>query len=763
MASHDSSARTGPLVRLATATGVALALVATVATALRLPAIAAGGVESVAWDWLPGLGPRLAFRLDGLSALFALLIGGIGTFVLLYAHRYLRGHPRAARAQLYLTLFMLSMLGLVLADDAVLLFVFWELTTVTSYLLIGFESEKPGARRAALQALLVTGTGGLALLVGLLLLGGVAGGFTISGWNGAPVASDPLYPAILLLVLLGAFTKSAQVPFHFWLPAAMAAPTPVSAYLHSATMVKAGVYLLARLHPVLGGTDAWLVTLATAGAATALWGSLQALRQDDLKLALAHTTVAALGILVLFLGSEVKVALAAAVTFLLVHALYKSALFLVVGIVDHATGTRDVRRLAGLRRVMPRTATAAGLAAFSMAGFPPFLGFIGKELKYEGALAIAEAPFALAGALIVANALMLAVALQVAYRPFWGPRVESPRESHDVPRRMLAGPMLLAELGLVLGVAPPLLGRLLVEPAVTAIRARPSSVELSLWHGLNVPLAMSFATVLLGLAIFALRAPLRAAVDRAAARLPLQGERAYDAAVAGMLAFAGALTGVLQNGSLRRYLTLTFGSVAVAVGGTLLWRDGLAWPTRGEPIPGPAWGVAALVLAGTAVALVAGSRLAAIAALGVVGVGVSLLFLMFGAPDVAMTQLMVETLFVVIAAVALLRLPDIEGGDLRRPGARARDALLGVAAGASVAALLLAVESTPLDPLLGEWFVRHSVPEGHGRNVVNVILVDFRAIDTLGEITVVAVAAAGAVALLKLRGPGGNARPEGPA
>jgi multicomponent Na+:H+ antiporter subunit A len=745
---HDAPASSAT--RVGTAVGVALALAAVVAVVHELPAVIAGSSLLSTWAWFPDLGPSLAFHLDGLSALFVLLIGGIGALVLLYSDRYLGAHPDAARGQLLLTLFMLSMLGLVLSDDVVLLFVFWELTTITSYLLIGFENERPGARRAALQALLVTGTGGLALLVGLLLMANIGGSFRISEWDSAAFTAHPFYSVILLLVLLGAFTKSAQVPFHFWLPNAMAAPTPVSAYLHSATMVKAGVYLLARLQPTLGGTDAWFYALTIAGGATALWGALQALRQVDLKLALAHTTVMGLGVLVLFLGSNSTLAATAAVTFLIVHALYKSALFLVVGIVDHASGTRDVTLLGGLGRYMPRTALAAGVAALSMAGLPPLLGFLGKELAYESALSLVEQPFLLVAVLVLSNALVVAVALLVAYRPFWGPLPGEPRPLHPAPFVMLLGPLLIAALGLVFGLLPSFTGRVLIEPAVSAIRGQPSTVSLALWHGFNAPLALSVVTIALGLGIYRAREPLTANLSRLALRLPWTGDRAYDATLLGLQALARWQTAVLQGGSLRRYLATSFATIAVAILGVLGVHRAFSWPAAGQLVPPAVWAVAALILAGTVVAMLAGSRLAAIAALGVVGVGVSLLFLIFGAPDVAMTQLMVETLFVVIASVALLRLPALRGADLRTPAGRGRDAVLSIAVGFAVAALLLAVLSLPLDPLLGDWFVQHSVPEGHGRNVVNVILVDFRALDTLGEITVVAVAAMAAYALLKL-------------
>ncbi|MEO1458746.1 MAG: proton-conducting transporter membrane subunit, partial [Pseudomonadota bacterium] len=480
---------------LGPAAGWALALAAAGAAGLVLwwlPAVAAGGTPGLATPWVEQLGISLAFRMDGLGMLFALLITGFAAAIAVYAGGYLKGHPHLGRFFVYLAAFTAAMLGLVLADDLILLFVFWELTTITSFLLVGFEHGSAKARRNAWQALLVTGAGGLALLAGLVLLGMAAGTMRISeivAMEG--LTADPLYPAILALLLLGAFTKSAQIPFHFWLPNAMAAPTPVSAFLHSATMVKAGVYLVARLHPALSGTEVWIWSLSIVGAATMLMAGLLAIRQTDLKLALAYTSVMALGSLMMFLGSAATVAIAAAVTFLLVHALYKAALFLVVGSIDHGTGTRELARLGGLWRTMPLTSAAAVLAAGSMAGFPPFLGFIGKELKYEGALAIAEEPWPLATAAVLSNALMVGLTLVLILRVVFGRPGNTPRTPHEVSPRLWLPPLLLAALGLLCGIAPDLVGASLVQPAVTAILGRPEVVALKLWHGVNLPLLMS--------------------------------------------------------------------------------------------------------------------------------------------------------------------------------------------------------------------------------------------------------------------------------
>ena len=717
--------------------------------AVCLPTIAAGEVLRVAYDWVPSLGVSLSFLIDGLSLTFALLISGIGALVALYASVYLSGHAHYGRFGFYLLFFMISMLGLVLADNLITLFVFWELTTVASYLLIGFDHASAKARRSALQALLLTGAGGLALLAGLVLLGIAAGSFELSAIvaMGDAVRAHALYLPILVLVLLGAFTKSAQVPFHFWLPNAMAAPTPVSAYLHSATMVKAGVYLLARMHPVLGGTDVWIWTLTSFGAATAVLASILALRQTDLKLALAYTTVMALGTLTMFLGAEATIAVAAAVTFLIVHSLYKAALFLVIGIIDHQTGTRDVAWLRGLSSAMPITALAAAAAALSMAGFPPFLGFIGKELKYEGALAIASEPLFVASAAVLANALMVAVAGIVALRPFYGSRRPTPKAPCEAPFRLWFGPVLLAGLGLTFGLAPSLIADSLVQPAVTAILGRPETVKLALWHGFNLPLLLSSLTFVLGFLIYLNHQRLRQGLIDLEARLPATADRVWDALLAGLKGLAAAQTVVLQSGVLRRYLFIVFASLALLVGVTLVAADALRLPNAWPAPLVKHWAVVLMIGAGAVMAAVAPSRLAAVCALGVVGVGVALLFVMFGAPDVAITQLLVETLVVVLVAVAMLRLPGLEQG--ATPRGRRLDALLAVAVGAVVTATLLAVIEAPLDRSVTAYFEENSVPEAFGRNIVNVILVDFRALDTFGEIAVVAVAALGAFALLR--------------
>ena len=713
-----------------------------------IPAISAG--ERVTWsaDWVPSMNISAAFLVDGLSLTFALLITGIGALVMLFAARYLKKYAHRGRFALYMTLFMLSMLGLVLADDLLFLFVFWELTTITSYLLIGFGHDNANSRRSALQALLVTGMGGLAFLAGLLLAGIATGTYSISGINDAgSLAANPLYGAILVLILLGAFTKSAQVPLHFWLPNAMAAPTPVSAYLHSATMVKGGVYLLARMHPSLSGTDAWMWSLAIFGGITAVFASVMALRQTDLKQVLAYTTLMALGTLVMFLSDPGGYAITGAMTFLVVHSLYKAALFLAVGAIDHSTGTREATVLGGLGRAMPVTAVAAGLAALSMAGLPPFLGFIGKELLYKGAEgAVTSAPYVIAMA-FAANAMMVAAAGVVALRPFWGKAGgATPKTPKEAPWQLLAGPAVLGALGLVFGLYPSFLQDTLIHPKVASVLGTEEEAkDLVLWAGVNLALILSLATFAAG-ALFYL------AVPRIRAAMPpgwgLDSDIGWDRFLDGLKALAGWQTRVLQSGLLTRYMTIIFASLAAVLGLAIALRMGsAAFTLPAMPyLLVKEWAVGALIVAGTLLTLATRSRIAAICGLGVVGIGVAIIFIVYGAPDVAITQLLVETLVVVLVAVAVLRLPQLE-----RDAFRPLHAAIAGALGVMVTVVLLRVVEQPFDKRLTQWFEITAWPEAYGRNIVNVIRVDFRALDTFGEVAVVAVAALAGFALLKGR------------
>ena len=643
-----------------------------------IPAVSSGETLRWSWAWAPSLGVKVSFYLDGLSLTFGLLISGIGVLVMLYSARYLRGHRHLARFFVFLTSFMLAMLGLIMADSLLTLFVFWELTTITSYLLVGFDHESRKGRRSALQALLVTGAGGLALLAGIILIGTVAGTFELSEIRAMPsiLTQSTLYLPILILVLLGAFTKSAQFPFHFWLPNAMAAPTPVSAYLHSATMVKAGVYLLARLHPSLSGTDVWLWTLTIFGAITAVFASVLALRQTDLKQTLAYTTLMALGSLTLLLGNSIGYAITAAVTFLVVHSLYKAALFLVIGIIDYRAGTREVEELSGLAKAMPITATAAMIAALSMAGFPPFLGFIGKELKYAGALAVASEPVLVAGAVLLSSALMLAVAGVLALKPFWGPPKDTPKSPSEGPWAMLLGPVILALLGAISGIWPDLIAQPLVTQSVAAILGEPEEAkELKLWAGINLPLLLSLVTFALGILLFVFSRRLRLSLITLTERMP-KFDNGWDQLIKNVLLVARWQTRILQTGHLRHYILVTFSTVLLAmVVGLAASIDQFSLNLTMPDLGIEQYLLIALVFMGTGLTVVVRSRIAAIAGLGVVGISAALIFILYSAPDVAITQLLVETLIVVLFAAAALRLPSMKPDPVSK---RPLDAVLAV-------------------------------------------------------------------------------------
>jgi multicomponent Na+:H+ antiporter subunit A len=726
----------------------------------QVPAVTANGGVRQVHSWVPGLDVQLSFVLDGLSLLFALLITGLGALIVVYAGGYLKGHEYQGRFFLLILLFMGAMLGLVLADNLITLFVFWELTSIVSFLLIGFKHDGEGARASALQALLVTALGGLALLGGFLLLGIAAGSWELSELlaGGDAVTGHALYPAILLLIVLGAITKSAQVPFHFWLPNAMAAPTPVSAYLHSATMVKAGVYLLARMDPMLGGTMLWVWLLGALGAATMLTGAVLAVRQTDLKRVLAYTTVTALGTLVLLIGLSFEASIIAAVVFLVVHSLYKGALFLVAGTIDHQTGTRDVLRLGGLRRAMPITAVAAVLAGLSMAGLPPLFGFVGKELAYKAKLGLDGMWLILPALAVVANALTMVAAGLLVLRPFFGAArsYQGRSEVREAPVSLWLGPLVLGAVGLAFGFVPGLLAGGLIGPAVSAILGYPVPVDLALWYGFNTALMLSIATVLLGVAGYLTWTRLHnrlALADRLLIRWP---ERAYAATVAGMLAVAKAQTRWLQRDDLRFSLAVVLGTTVLLVGSTLLRAYGVGDLLSRPDAYAHEWVLATLIIAAACAAVWTRSRLASVAALGGVGFGIALLFVLLGAPDVAMTQFLVETLLVIILLLVLQRLPRPDYAREGRAGARAtriRNAGVAAGVGLMMAGLLLAVTRIPFDPRISEFFAREAVPGGYGRNIVNVILVDFRALDTFGEIVVLAAAALGVLALVRMRSP----------
>ena len=711
------------------------------------PGVFGGNLPTFVSEWVPAIDLTFALQLNGWGLLLALLVTGIGTLILTYATGYMGGHPQAARLYCYLYAFMFAMAGLSMADHLLLFFVFWELTSITSYLLIGFNHGDPGARKSALQALLVTGLGGMALLAGFILLANAGGTWLISelATKGPEIISSPLYPAILALVLTGAFTKSAQFPFYFWLPNAMAAPTPVSAYLHSATMVKAGVFLMGLMLPVLGGTQAWTLTLTIAGGITLFIGGLFGMRQTDLKKILAGTTLAVLGMLTLLLGIGTEKSVLAAVLVLLGHALYKATLFLVAGSIDHETGTRDTRILGGLRKTMPYTAAAAALAAFSKMGLPPLYGFLGKEYAYKSSLS-SSSDIALTATLLVGSAILLALAIRTGILPFWKKaETKFPKHPHEAPPSMLIGPLILAFMGLLAGIFPFLFSPL-VSKACSAIVGYPIDPEVKLWAGFNLPLLLSGITLVIGLIIFRFRSQIAAVQKKFT---PPGAEAAYDAIFKGTLAFAHWQTRLLQSGYLRNYLII----IIIASGALILAKlarfGGFSDVTIVNSLTPIGIVIVALMVAATILAVVAKSRLTALIALGTVGYGVALIFSIFSAPDLAITQILVETLTVVLFAWVVHKLPEYRSLSSRR--SKLFDATLASLSGIVVTILVLKSKSVTLGPRMSDTLTEMSYPLAHGANVVNVILVDFRALDTWGEICVLAIASIGVWSLIGKR------------
>ncbi|MFB0935073.1 MAG: proton-conducting transporter membrane subunit [Propionivibrio sp.] len=723
-------------------------LALTVWFATSLPRVASGEVLVSQSSWLPEIHLELGFRLDGLSLLFALLISAIGALVILYTSAYLHGNPRQHQFVSATLMFMASMLGVVLADNLVLLFIFWELTSFTSYLLIGFDHEKEESRKAALQALLVTGLGGLFLLAGVLLLGTAAGSFSLTEILRADraLAGHADYPVILGLILVGAFSKSAQTPFHFWLPNAMQAPTPASAYLHSSTMVKAGVYLLARLNPVLGGTEAWIGWLTAVGVLTLLTGALMASAQVYLKRLLAYTTVAALGFMVMLLGIGSERAVQAAVVFLMAHACYKASLFLVAGIITHETGEADVRRLGGLLRFMPVAGACSVVAAVSMAGLPLSFGFVAKELVYASVLD----RFLVFIPAVAASLLFVVVAFQVGIKPFLPGSSDSSGTPHEAPPAMLAGPVILGLACLAGGFFPQAFAGALAASAAAAIQGGPvSELDLQAWHGITPESVASALTLMLGIAaVFATGHWVRIG----SAMKPLANfgpDRVYVAKLKGLNLLAVWQTRVLQSGSLRRYVAIIVLAMVGLFGLSVLRSGELPILNRNTPLTLPSLILGLLIMLGAIGSMIATSRISAVAALGVVGFCVSLIYVLHGAPDLAMTQLVVEALGAVLLVSAFLNLPSFH--DRKRWVGRFRDAVVAILGGLAMTLMTLMANDVQLAPSIAHYFAETSVLLGHGRNIVNVILVDFRALDTLGEITVLAIAGASAVALLKLR------------
>jgi multicomponent Na+:H+ antiporter subunit A len=717
--------------------------VLTIVFSTELRSTLRAGRRLIELPWAGSLGLSLSFNIDGLGLLFALLITAIGTLVVLYASRYLAGHPQAGRFYASLFAFMGAMLGVALSDNILTLFVFWELTGFTSFLLIGFDHERDDARSAALQALVVTGAGGLALLAAGVLLVDMSGTTSLSAMAASreAIVAHPFYAAITTLVLLAAFTKSAQVPFHFWLSNAMAAPTPVSAYLHSATMVKAGVYLVARMTPILGATTLWTTAVTATGAVTMVAGAYRSVQETDLKRILAYSTVSALGVLMMLLGVGTREAIAAALVYLVAHACYKGALFLVAGAVEHETGTRDITALGGLRRAMPITAVAGSAAALSMAGVPLTLGFVGKDGAYE-ALLHGDGWSAFLVALTVLASILLGLAgLLAGVVPFGGQRPTVDVRESAWP--LWIPPLTLALSGVFAGVVPWTLAAPL-SAAAEAILNTPVEMSLAVWHGLSAALILSVVTLVAVGAAYGGRD-----VIRSRFWYPNHGtEQLYTGTLASLSAISRIIAPPLHSASLRSYVMVIVVTSIVLGGTSLITGPGVGAFAPEVNVRAHELLVVVVVIAGAVSATLAKSTMAAVLSLGVVGYGVAMTFLLFGAPDLAMTQFSVETLTVLIYVLVFRHFRNL--GGLSPRIVRYRDAFIAGGIGTLIGGLVLSVSTTATAARLREYFVEFGPTLGHGRNIVNVILVDFRAFDTLGEITVLATAAIGVRALLRL-------------
>ena len=732
------------------------------------PSVFAGRPVIGAWAWIPRVGLNVTLRLDGLALFFAVLILGIGLLVILYARYYLGPADAPGKFYARLAFFMGAMLGIVLADNVLLLAIFWELTSLASFLLIGYWQHREGARQGARMALAVTGGGGLAMLAGFLLVGQAGGTYEISALVGVGdrVRSDPRYPVALILLLLGAFTKSAQFPFHFWLPGAMAAPTPVSAYLHSATMVNAGVFLLARLYPVIGGTSLFMYVVATVGLVTFVVGAYVAVFKHDLKGLLAYSTMSHLGLITFLIGLDSPLSNVAAVFHVGNHATFKASLFMATGIIEHESGTRDMRRLGGLWKLMPHTATLAIVAASAMAGVPLLNGFLSKEMFFAEALELRHLGLGLLGELTAA-VVALGGAFSVAYSArfvhdvfFHGQPRDLPRPLHEVPRVMKVPVEILVATCVAVGLLPGLTVGPLVDLAARAVfGADLPPYSVALWHGFTAPLLLSAIA-------FAGGAILYWALQRRYnlyLHVPLAwtARRLAYGLVGGLTHLAERVTAGLDNGSLQRSLAVLF-VVALALGAAPFVGGGVAIGERAFVPVTPLGAMAGLVLTATAIGCVAWhrERLVAIILTSVVGLVVSLAFLGLSAPDLALTQLAVEVVTTVLMLMALARLPQTSPRESSSPR-RARDLALACFVGIGVAGLALMAMTRRLETI-SWYFIEHSLPLGGGANVVNVLLVDFRGYDTFGEITVLTIAAIGVAAVLdgvRLPRPYAAARP----
>jgi multicomponent K+:H+ antiporter subunit A len=744
-----------------------LSLIGAIQVALWYPQIADGGVIRQEFFWLPSLGLNFVLRMDGFAWLFSMLVLGIGALVSLYARYYMSPDDPVPRFFAFFLAFMGAMLGLVISGNLIQIVFFWELTSLFSFLLIGYWHHRADARRGAYMALMVTGAGGLALLIGVMLLGHVVGSYDLDRVlaAGEQIRAHALYPVLLPLILIGALSKSAQFPFHFWLPHAMAAPTPVSAYLHSATMVKAGVFLLARFWPVLSGSEEWFWIVGGAGACTLLLGAYSAMFQTDLKGLLAYSTISHLGLITLLLGLNSPLAAVAAVFHILNHATFKASLFMAAGIIDHESGTRDIRRLSGLIKLMPYTATLAMVASASMAGVPLLNGFLSKEMFFAETVFITSSAWveiALPLIATIAGTFSVAYSLHFTVDVFFGPpATDLPHTPHEPPRWMRAPVELLVLLCLIVGILPALsVGPLLATAAQPVVGGTLPEYSLAIWHGWNTPMVMSLLAMVGGILLFLLlRKPLkqgRFAGPPLVSRL--NGKRMFERVLILKMRWARRLERLVSTRRLQAQLFLLV-LTALLAGWIPLYHSGLSWGDRPK-ISGSAVFVLLWLIA-IACALGAAwqakyHRLAALTMVSVCGLMTCITFVWFSAPDLALTQLAVEVVTTVLILLGLRWLPrrnedvaPLPGSEARAKVRRVRDLVLSVLVGGGMAVLSYAMLTRPTPNTISSFYLSHALPEGGGTNVVNVMLVDFRGFDTLGEITVLVAVGLTVFALLR--------------
>jgi multicomponent K+:H+ antiporter subunit A len=744
--------RTAWLAAAVTSASLALLLV-------QAPAVMRGEVLREFFPWVPEIGLNVGMRLDGLSLLFALLITGMGLLIILYAHFYLGKEDPVGKFYSTLMLFMAAMLGIALSDNLLLLVVFWELTSVSSFLLVGYWNYRADARDGARMALAVTGGGGLAMLGGFVLLGQIAGTYELSLMldQGARIQADSRYPAALLLILLGCFTKSAQFPFHFWLPQAMAAPTPVSAYLHSATMVKAGIFLMARLTPVLGGTELFTGVVATTGLATMAFAAFIAIFKHDVKALLAYSTISHLGLITFLIGLGSPLAAIAAMFHILNHASFKAALFMIAGIVDHETGTRDKRLLGGLVRFMPWTATLAMTAAAAMAGVPLLNGFISKEMFLTEAVTFAQSGgwrWLAPAAATLAALCSVAYSVRLIHDTFFNgpPRALPKLHPHDPPFGMQAPVILLVVICIAVGLLPSLLvGPIVLLAAAAMLGTAPPNETLAIWHGLNLPLLLSVLALAggAGLYFWLARGGRLHRLNSENWFGLLTGLKLFTKGSDGLFKTAGRLTAKLETASLQRYIAWMLIAALVVAATPLLSGNAPGTGSRALlPVSMAALVIwALLLLACVWLVLRHHDRFQSVVVIGVIGLVTALTFVNFSAPDLALTQLTVEIVSTVLLLMGLALLPRQSPRE-SSAARRARDAVLALCGGAGMGWVAWVMLTRDHDSIAW-YFLNQSAIAGGGTNVVNVILVDFRGYDTLGEIAVLGIAAVGVLALME--------------